>query len=395
MQWNRLHRMMFMDAWFPHIPLALAVGLAGLVQLLPHLGSVKNLVSFFSLPAQELGSFQQGFGTLAIHGVSQELIGYLLLLFSLGLVWRLRLAWVLTLLMTAAALGLQFVPRTSPNVGILIFDGTLLVLMFLARDSFQRASLATGTLYALIGVVLTIGYGVFGSYVMGDEFSPHITDFSSALYFTIVTMSTVGYGDVTPHTSDARLFTASLIVLGLVVFATSLTAIVGPLINQRMMNLLQPRKKAMKRKDHIIVVGQGPLARNAIKALTARGVQVSAIWEARPPEGTETPDDLVIGDGGDVEVLKHAGVESARAVLALGEEDADNAFVALAAKDANENVRTVVVVSDAHNMGRVRHVRPDAVLALPVIGGELLAMALSGEEIKVDELLEQLLHLAK
>lgn len=395
MQWVRLYRMMRMDLWFPHIPLALAVGLAGLVQLLPYLGSVQKLVSFFSVPTQELGGFRQGFGTLAIHGVSQELIGYLLLMLSVGLLWRLRLAWVLTLLMTAAALGLQFVPHTTPKISILVFDGTIFLLILLARGSFQRASLATGTLFALVGVILTMGYGVVGCYLLGDQFSPHIRDFSSALYFTVVTMSTVGYGDVTPHTADARLFTISLIVLGLVVFATALTAIVGPLINQHMMNLLQPRKKAMKRKDHIIVVGEGALARNAIKSLSERGVQVTTIWGARPQEGTESPVDLVIGDGGDVDVLKHAGVEAAHAVLALSDDDSNNAFVALAAKDANENVRTVVVVSDAHNMGRIRHVRPDAVLALPVIGGELLAMALSGEEINTDSLLEQLLQLTR
>ena len=66
----------------------------------------------------------------------------------------------------------------------------------------------------------------------------------------------------------------------------------------------------------------------------------------------------------------------------------------LAAKDANERVRTLVAVSDADNLGRMRHVRPDVVLALPVIGGELLAMALSGEEIKADALFDQLLQLS-
>jgi voltage-gated potassium channel len=178
------------------------------------------------------------------------------------------------------------------------------------------------------------------------------------------------------------------------VFATSLTAIVGPLINRRMMSLLQPGKKAMKRKDHIIVVGDTPLARNAIKALHQRGIQVAAIWSTRPQEGIETPEDLVIGDGGDVDVLGRADIQDARAVLALGGDDSENAFVVLAAKGANERVRTLVAVSDADNMGRMRHVHPDVVLALPVIGGELLAMALSGEEIQADALLDQLFQLS-
>ncbi len=390
--WTRLHRLLHMRFWFPHVPLALAVGAAGLARLLPSFGAVQHLVSFVSVPSREIRGLSGGFDALAMHGVSQELVGGLLVVLALGLLWHSRLAWVLTLLMTAASLGLEFAPQSTPNATIIIYSVALLVLLFLARDSFQRASLATSTLIALIGVLLTMGYGVFGSYALGQQFVPPIGDFGAALYFTVVTMSTVGYGDITPHTPDARYFTVSLIVLGLAVFATSLTAIAGLLINKRMTNLLQPRKKRMKRKDHVIVVGDNPLARNAIKALTSRGLQVTAIWSRRPPEGVDVPEDLVIGDAVDGAVLESAGVTEARAVLALGADDSENAFVALAAKDANAKVRTVLAVSDAHNMGRVRHVRPDAVIALPVIGGELLAMALSGEEIKPDQLLEQLLR---
>ena len=355
MLWSRVRRLLHMDWWFPHVPLALAVGFSGLVQLLPSFGSLRHLIAFLAVPTSELSGLSDGFSTLAIHGVSQELIGGLLVILSLGLLWRSRLAWALTLLMTAATVGLQFVPGAKFHQEIAGYS--------LARRSFQRSSLATGTLFALIGVLLTMGFGVLGSYALGTQFAPPITDFSAALYFTVVTMSTVGYGDITPHTPDARLFTIALIVFGLVVFATSLTAIVGPLINQRMMSLLQPKAKSMKRKNHIIVVGDNPLARNAITALSKRGVQVTAVWPQRPPEGMDEPDDLVIGDGSDVDVLRNADVQDARAVLALDEDDSDNAFVALAAKDANASVRTVVAVSDAHNMNRVRHVRPDAVLA--------------------------------
>jgi len=392
--WNRIYHLLRMALWFPHVPLALAVGLVGLAELLPSLGSLHHLISFASLPAQEIAGLSQGFDALAIRGVSQGLIGALLVLLSLGLLWRSRLAWVLTLLMTAVTVGLQFTPHAEIHPPILGYSGALLLFLFMARRNFHRASLATGTLFALVGILLTMGYGVLGSYALGKEFSPPIGDFVSALYFTVVTMSTVGYGDVIPHSANARLFTISLIVLGLVVFATSLTAIMGPLIHRRMMSLLQPGEKVMKRKDHIIVVGDTPLARNAIKAFRQRGIQVAVIWSTRPPEGVETPEDLVIGDGGDVDVLGKADIQDARAVLALGGDDSDNAFVVLAAKDTNERVRTLVAVSDADNMGRMRHVRPDVVLALPVIGGELLAMALSGEEIKVDALLDQLFQLS-
>ena len=149
----------------------------------------------------------------------------------------------------------------------------------------------------------------------------------------------------------------------------------------------------MKRTDHIIVAGQNALARNVVKSLEKRGTQVTAIWATAPQAGIEPPDDLIVGDATNSEVLESAGVSQARAVLALQDSDSDNAFVSLAAKDVNPEVRTLLAVNDAHNMDRMRRVKPDAVLALPVIGAELVAMALSGEEIKTDHLLDQLLRL--
>lgn len=393
MLWARVNHALRMPVWFPHAPLALAVGLAGAVDLLYWRGSIRDLISFLSISGPEGSSLAKGMGTLAVQGVPQELVGGLLMLLSLGLLWRSRLAWVLTVLLIAAELGLQFTPHGHVRPGNLAFSGALLALLFVARRAFQRPSLATGTLFALVGLLLTLGYGVMGSYALGGGFSPPITDFGSALYFTVITLSTVGYGDITPRSGDARLFTASLIVFGLAMFATSVTAIAGPLINEHMMGLLQPRKRPVRRRDHIIVVGNNPLARNASRALAERGIHVTVVWESAPPEHAEALPDLVIGDGADVNVLRGADADQARAILALGENDSDNAFVVLAAKEVNPKVRTVVAISDARNMGRVRHVHPDVVLALPVIGGELLAMALSGEEINTDELLDQLLRL--
>ncbi|WP_292054995.1 MULTISPECIES: NAD-binding protein [unclassified Martelella] len=384
---------MHIGSWFPHVPLALAIGIGGLLQLLPAFGSLQSLISVLPVPASDLSGLSVGFKALAIRGVSQELVGGLLTLLSIGLLWRSRLAWVLTLLMTAASLVMQLLLHSDPNTALVAYSVLLLISLLLTRQSFHRASLTIGTLFALVGILLTMGYGVLGSYVLGKGFSPAIGNFDAALYFTVVTMSTVGYGDITPHTDDARLFTMSLIVLGLVVFATSLTTIAGPVINRRMMSLLQPRKKHMKRTGHIIVAGQNALARNVVKSLEKRGTQVTAIWATAPQAGIEPPDDLIVGDATNSEVLESAGVSQARAVLALQDSDSDNAFVSLAAKDINPDVRTLLAVNDAHNMDRMRRVKPDAVLALPVIGAELVAMALSGEEIKTDHLLDQLLRL--
>lgn len=389
---GRAYRMLRMRAWFPHVPLALVVCLIGIAELVLASGSVRRLI-LWADSDNTLVSSVGALGLPGIRGVPQEAIGALLLIVGVGMLWRSRLAWVLAFLLALATLTLELSPLFTTSTSLIVFSILLLVALLVFRRSFNRASLATGTLFALTGILFALGYGILGSYVLGAGFDPKIHNFIQAVYFAVVTMATVGYGDITPRTPETQLFTVSLIILGLAVFATSLTAVVGPLIDSRMAKLLQPKRKRMKRNSHIIVIGDGPLARSSIKALSGRGLQVTAVRLARRPDDTDPPEDLIVGDGSDTEVLQGADIAQARAVLALSEDDSFNAFVILAAKEMNPNVRTVVAVSNAGNARRMARVHPDVVLALPQIGGELLAMALSGEEVKADELVNQMLKL--
>lgn len=387
---HRVARALRMDAWFPHVPIALAVGLSGLMQITQTLSLIEE---FLALPQKTIEQFSGGFSSLAIRGIPHDVIGVLLVIMSIGLLVRSRLAWMVTVLMSIASLLLELTPLASQPASLILFHAVVLLLLLLNRQHFQRASLTTGTLFSITGVLLTLGFGVIGSYVLGTQFKPAISDFPTALYFTIVTMSTVGYGDIIAQTTEARMFTISLIILGLLVFATSLTAILGPMMNQQIMKLVQPGSKKMQRKDHIIVVGNGPFARNAADSLEKRGLEVTRILPAAPTPGSDVPNDFIIGDGSDSDILLKAQADTARAIIALTEDDSENAFIILAAREVNEKLKTVVAVSDAHNLNKIKRVHPDVVLALPIIGAELLSMALSGEEIKTDALFEQLLKL--
>ena len=386
----RATRLLRASNWFPHVPLAILVGATGLLQILLTSGSLKRLLAAKDHAVVHLAG---GLGIPEIRGAPQEALGGLLVLVGIGLLWRSRLAWVIALLLAFATVSLELSPLSTASRPLEVFSIVLLLLLLASRRCFTRASLTTATLFALVGVLVTLSYGLIGSYVLGSGFNPPITNFIDAVYFTIITMATVGYGDITPQTADARLFTISLVVLGLAVFATSLPAIVAPFVDKRMMNLLQPRKRKMKRASHVIVVGDGPLAKDAARALTARGVQTTAVLAAKPDAEADQPDDFVVGDGSDTETLRNVQAAEARAVLALSEDDSYNAFVVLAAKELNPSLRTVAAVSDTRNTGRVARTRPDVLLTLPQLGGELLAMALSGEEVKADALISQLLKL--
>jgi len=390
---DQLGRLLRLKSWFPQVLLALAVGLAGLVHMLPAFGSLRQFVTLpTALPATN-ADFAQGLIDLGMHGISSEIFGGLLILLSLGLLLRSRLAWSLTVLLTAGSVAVPALTSLATVSTMTGYNAALFIVMLLGASRFNRSSLAISTSFALIGMLITVGYGVLGSYALGQGFSPPITKFTEALYYSLITVSTVGYGDILPKSVEAQMFTISLIVLGLAVFATSLTTIAGPVIGHRMQLLLEPRKKPMKRTNHFIVVGNNPLARNVIKSLQARRLRVTAIWPDEPPAGVEPPEDMIVGDATSSAVLEAADVKDANTVLALLDNDADNAFVSLAAKEANPKLRTLLAVNDAQNLDKMRRVKPDAVLALPVIGAELIAMELAGEEVKTDKLFEKLLRL--
>lgn len=387
---SRAARFLRASAWFPHVPLAILVGATGLLQILLTSGSFKRLLT---AKGHSLVLLAGSLGVPEIRGAPQEAIGGLLVIVGIGLLWRSRLAWVIAFLLGLATVALELSPLSTASRPLEVFSVVLLLLLIASRRSFTRVSLTTVTFFALVGVLFTLGYGVLGSYVLGSGFSPRITNFIDAAYFTVITMATVGYGDITPRTTDARLFTISLVLLGIAVFATSLPAIAAPLIDKRMKNFLQPKRKKMKRASHVIVVGDGPLAQNAARALAARGLQTTAVLSVKPDAEADQPEDFIVGDGSDTETLRQVNGAEARAVLALSDDDSYNAFVVLAARELNPTVRTVAAVSDTRNTGRVARTRPDVLLTLPQLGGELLAMALSGEEIKADALISQLLKL--
>jgi voltage-gated potassium channel len=389
---RRIYRRGRLDLWFPQVPLAIAVGGAGAFALLPAIRNffAKYLHLNLSTMVAALHPISGHMPKLILVGVPTAVVGVLQILIALGLLARSRLAWLSALLITFVQLILAVHDATgSLLTWQIIYVAALLVVLLLARDGFKRSSLAAGTLFAVASVILLLVYAVLGSLLLGAGFTPPITTLPNALYFSIVTMSTVGYGDIDPKTPEARLFVISVIVLGLTVFATALTAVIGPLVQNRINQSLGPRRRKMKRVNHFIISGDGPLAHNTARELLGRGESVIVIL----PEATNSfgEAEIVIGDPTELEALRQAGAEHAQAVLALSEDDSENAFVILALKELNTEAKKVAAVSSRRNLERVRRVHPDMILAPSVFGGEVLAMALTEEKIDGDALLKRFL----
>ena len=138
----------------------------------------------------------------------------------------------------------------------------------------------------------------------------------------------------------------------------------------------------------LITGGAGFIGRAVARELLRRGHPVTRILRTLP-EGVEPADgpgeiDFVVGDPSNNAVLREAGAQHAQAVLAMMVDDSENAFVILAVKELGGKARTVAAVNDAAHLSRVKLAQPDVIISPQVLGGELIAMVMSGETVTPD-----------
>lgn len=367
-------------SWFPHLPLAVMVVLAGCWVL---------TVAFGPLWYQGIAGVVFGGRHVQFAKLPSLLIGGGAIAMGVALLWRSRLAWLMALLLAIAATLNALIGNHAHDVLLAAYFVLVFVLLAFAWRHFDRSSAAASTLFAIMSVSMLLLYATFGAYYLGAEFKPNITNLVEAAYFATVTMSTVGYGDIVPQTPEARLFTISVIVLGVAVFATSLTAVVAPLISKSLQRIVNHRGSRVKRENHFVVIGNTPLASNTARELGKRGFDVTRIMREAPDAGDKASADVVVGDPSMTDVLSEAGVAQASAVLAMLADDSDNAFVVLAVRELAPDVRTVAAVNDARHLSRVKLVQPTIVVAPQVLGGELTAMLLSGEHVTPDFVMQR------
>lgn len=366
--------------WLPQLPLAILVGLGGLWLLQVDLG--RNW-------RQIVDQLLDGGHGLYPALLPPLLIGLGMVIMAFGLLLRSRLAWAMALLLSATAAVSMLLGKHDDAHLLIGYFVLMVALLALAWRRFDRASVTASTLFALSSVAMLIVYAAFGTFYLGAEFKPPVTDLVTALYYAMVTMSTVGYGDIIPQTPQAKLFAVSIIVLGVAVFATSLTAVIAPLVTRSLQRIVHHKGGSMKRENHFVVIGNTPLAINTWRELARRGLPVTRLLRQEPEAALSEGVDAVFGDASDADVLRKAGADRAQAVLAMLDDDSENAFVVLAVRELAGKARTVAAVNDANHLARVKLVQPDLVIAPQILGGELAAMLLSGEQVTADFVLNR------
>lgn len=375
-----LERRIALDRWYPHAAIALLMAPLGVLLVSASLRAATG-VGIFSV---EYADLERHLTRVEHRPVVEAALGMSLIAMSVGLALRSSLAWIWSVAVMVIALALR-IPPERPDVPLFLYLSGLLLLLLFQRRSFASRSVLTSATFAVVVLFAFWSWAVIGTLRLGDEFDPPVHDLATAFYLTVVTVSSVGFGDIVARGARARLFVAAEIVIGLVVIATAFSAILLPLIGGRLRDILGG-KRAVERSSHYVIVGHSPLARNAATELEKRGQRVTLILGSASEDAFYQDRDVVVGDATDLSVLRTAGAGEAKAVLALTTDDATNGFVVLGVNELDATVATVAALNDPANQFRLKRTQPSMLLSLQSLGGELLAMALTGERVDVDML---------
>lgn len=308
-------------------------------------------------------------------GFTGTLTGFLMLASAYGLRRGYRAGWRSTMLLLPITAAQGIVQTSVAAIPLVVLSLVALPVVGINRRAFDRElDLSTSQLAALAAIVGVQVYGTVGTYALREDFTG-VNTLLDAFYYTIVTASTVGYGDATPVGPRARLFGMSVVVLGTASFAIALGSLLGPAIEARLSRALgtMTETRLDLLEDHVIVVGYGELTEPMLEEF-AETVNCIVITPSSEDANTLRDHDyeVMVADPSDEEPLQRAGIERARALVAATNDDASDAMAILTARELNPDLHIVAAATDRQNIKKLRRAGADVVMSPAVLGGHML-----------------------
>ena len=308
---------------------------------------------------------------------------FVLGLVTVGLQWRKRLALRTALFVLP---GLALLPLTTlqtTDIPLLLLILITLPLLVYNRHRFDRPFDLSPLQIASLSSILGVGiYGTMGAYGLRDQFL-QLEGWGDAVYYVIVTIATVGYGDITPTTSVAKWFSLSVILFGTGAFTIAVGALVGPAIESRMAaafgNMKASELKLLE--DHVVVLGHGEVTESLLEELGGAADLVVVTPDADAAAALDSEGvNVLTDDPTDESVLAEAGVASARGVVVGSDEDATDVLAVIAAKNVAPDVRIVASANRQKHVDKLLSVGADKVINPHRIGGRLLGASVLDDE---------------
>ena len=228
---------------------------------------------------------------------------------------------------------------------------------------------------AIFFSVLILSIGI-GGYAMLFDYS-----FIDALYMTVITVTTIGFGEVHPFGSEEKIFTIFLILSSLLIFGYAVSSFSEYLISGQFFHQLKVKKVQKKIEElqgHTIVCGFGRNGKQAVSKL--RSYKKEVVMIEKNKELIQELDDKGIlnveGDATTDEFLIKAGILKASNLVTVLPSDADNLFVVLSARQLNKNCKIISRASKESSYSKLKIAGANNVIMPDKLGGAHMALML-------------------
>jgi voltage-gated potassium channel len=227
---------------------------------------------------------------------------------------------------------------------------------------------------AFVLIVVTLSVGTAGYQVLEGW------SFIDALYMTVITLTTVGYGETNPLTTRGRVFTMILLMTSIGIAGYAVSTLAAFVVEGEFNRMLQGRRmerKITSLKNHMIVCGGGHTGQYIVAEFFKTGTPFVLI-----EYNTEVLEHVlqVVGDfpylradATQDETLVLAGIERARGIVTSLGEDKDNVFIVLSARSLNPRLRIVARLIEEKNAEKLRKAGADEIVSANAIGGMRMA----------------------
>ena len=225
------------------------------------------------------------------------------------------------------------------------------------------------TLFLVFSIILL---GVAGYMILSDY------SFVDALYMTVITITTVGFGEVQPFTPEEKIFTVFLILTSITVFGYAVSIFSEYLVSGKLFEQFKHRKvekKIQSLKEHTIVCGFGRNGKQAILKLKNYNQQFVVVEKDKEIVAELDVNNLlnIQGDATLDETLLRAGIKNATTLITALPSDADNLYVVLTANQLNSTCKIISRASNESSYSKLKIAGASNVIMPDKLGGDHMA----------------------
>jgi voltage-gated potassium channel len=283
--------------------------------------------------------------------------------------WRIAIIFLL----------ITIVSSVFPSVFLptLIYTLIMLLILIIFQKSFFIKTpnpLRTEQWLALASIAFVLTYATIGSYLLRDQYH-NLNDWVDAIYYALVTYTTIGYGDIVPITQNAKVFTCSVIIIGVSTFVAATGLVLGPIIEKRLKGVFTMVSR-LNIKSHVIIFGVNPMSLHTGKLLQTKG-EVTVFLSSDPQALSEAENQgfkIILGSASKEDVLNKAQLTEAHALVCASQSDAENLLVLMAAQSlrakTNAKFRIIVRIDEPEHIEFAKNAGADEVISPSMLMGD-------------------------